>query len=881
MSLWRQVTRGLGTLLRREAADRDIADEVEHWMDEELADLIASGVPPDEARRTVRLRHGDGAAAREDVRSYGWEHTIETLATDLRYGARRLGRSPGFTAVAVLTLGLGVGAATAIFSTVSPVLFEPLPYPQAERIVSVTDFATDGSPLAVTFGTYRELVERSRSFEQLAVFKPWQPTATGVGEPVRLEGQQVSADYFTVLGVAPALGRTFDAAEDRVGGPDVVMLSDGLWRRRFAADSTVIGRQVRLDDRPFTVIGVMPRAFENVPGHAAEAWGLLQYDASLPSFETREWGHHLDMAGRLRPGVGLDDARRELDAIAAQPLAALQRPAWSALGQGLAVRPLKEAATADARPLMIALLGSVLVLLGIACVNVTNLVLARGARRRGELAMRTALGAGRARLVRQLLTESLLLAALGGAVGLVLAYLGVQALVALSPSELPRLHAVAIDGRAFAFALGATTLIAVVVGLVPALGPARRDLRGAAQTASHRAGGGHQTARRVLVVTEVALALVLLVGAGLVLRSMQRLFAVPPGFDASDMLVMEVPAVGFDDDASIHRFFEQALGAARQVAGVSDAALTNQLPLSGDFDTFGVTFEDNARPEGDSGSAFRYAVSPGYFEAMGIPLVSGRALEVGDVAGAPAAVVVSESFARAAFPDRDPIGQRMHIGRTDVPWYTIVGVVGDVKQASLEPGQTDAVYVTPAQWYFADRSRWIVTRAERDVAGLVPELKRAIWSVDGDQPIMRVQTMQRLVARSEDQRRFALIVLEGFALVALTLAGIGLYGVLSGSVNERMREIGVRAALGASREDILALVVRQGMALTALGVVIGLAAAVAASEALVTLLFDVSRVDPLTYGAVVSVLIVVAGAACALPAWRAARVDPTSTLRMD
>jgi putative ABC transport system permease protein len=419
------------------------------------------------------------------------------------------------------------------------------------------------------------------------------------------------------------------------------------------------------------------------------------------------------------------------------------------------------------------------------------------------------------------------------------------------------------------------------VGLVPALGPAGRDLRGAAQTASRRAGSRHQAARRALVVTEVALALVLLIGAGLVLRSMQRLFAVPPGFDTSDMLVMQVQAVGFDDEASIHRFFEQALDAARQVAGVSDAALTNQLPLSGDFDTFGVTFEDDARPQGDSGSAFRYAVNPGYFEAMGIPLVSGRALDVGDVAGAPAAVVVSESFARGAYPDRDPIGQRLHIGRTDVPWYTIVGVVGDVKQASLEPGQTDAVYVTAAQWYFADRSRWIVTRAERDVAGLVLELKRAIWSVDGGQPIMRVQTMERLVARSEDQRRFALIVLEAFALVALMLAGIGLYGVLSGSVNERMREIGVRAALGASREDILAMVVRQGMALTALGVVIGVAAAVAASEALVTLLFDVSRVDPLTYVAVVSMLILVAGAASAGPAWRAARADPTRTLRMD
>jgi putative ABC transport system permease protein len=720
-------------------------------------------------------------------------------------------------------------------------------------------------------------------FEALTVFKPWQPTATGVGEPVRLEGQRVSAAYFQVLGVATAFGPGFGASDDRVGGPDVVVLSDGLWRRRFAADSAIVGRQVRLDDRPFTVVGVMPRGFENVPRRLAEAWAPLQYDATLPSFDSREWGHHLDMLGRLRSGVRPDEARLELDGIAARPLPALQRPAWAAMGQGLAVRPLKEAATADARPLMLALFGAVVVLLGIACVNVTNLVLARGARRRGELAMRAALGAGRGRLVRQLLTESLLLAGLGGTVGLAVAYVGVGALVALGPPGLPRLEAIGIDGPAFVFALGVTTLIAVVVGLAPTLAPSRGDLHRGARAASRRTAGGYLSARRALVVAEVALALVLLVGAGLVLRSMQRLFAVPPGFDAAGVVVMQVQTVGarFGDDASVDRFYTQALDAARQAPGVAAAALTSQLPLSGDLEAFGVTFEDDARPSGEDGSAFRYAVSPGYFEAMRVPLVSGRRLDSGDVAGASPAVVISESFARRAYPGRDPVGQRMHVGRTDLPWYTVVGVVGDVKQASLEPGQTDAVYVTPAQWYFADRARWLVARAERDPAALVPSLERAIWSVDGDQPILRVQTMERLVIQSEAQRRFALIVLQTFALLALMLAGIGLYGVLSGSVTERMREIGVRSALGASRETIVAMVVRQGMTLTALGVALGLAGAVAASEALATLLFGVSRLDPLTYVAVVAVLATVSALACWVPAWRAARVDPVSTLRTE
>ncbi|MEE8519444.1 MAG: ABC transporter permease, partial [Dehalococcoidia bacterium] len=680
--------------------------------------------------------------------------------------------------------------------------------------------------------------------------------------------------------VAPAFGPGFEASADRLGGPNVVVLSDALWRSRFASDRTVLGRPVTLDDEPYVVVGVMPSTFENVTAPLAEAWALMQYDAALPTFDGREWGHHLDMIGLLREGVDSEDALRELNGIADRPVAEFARPDWAALARGLSLRPLREATTARARPTMLALAGAVGLLLVIACVNVTILLLARGAQRQGELAMRVALGAGRGRLVRQLLTESLLLAGLGGVVGIVVARLGIAGLVALIPPDLPRVNAIALDGAALAFALGITTLIGVLVGLIPALAPSGGELHQALREARATSAGRNRSTQRGLVVTEVALALVLLVGAGLLLRSMQHLFGIPPGFDPSQVVVMQVHTAGFQDDNATHRFFDQALDAVQQLPGVASAALTSQLPLSGEDDQYGVTLEEDAG-EGVDGSAYRHVVSADYFETMGIPLLRGRRLGRQDITGATPAVVVSEALARRTFPGREAIGQRMHVGRTDLPWFTVAGVVGDVKQMSLEADQAEAVYVTPEQWYFADRVRWLVVRADVDAAALIPAIRRAIWSVDSNQPIARIQSMDDLVARSEAQRHFVLIVLEVFALLALTLAGIGLYGVLSGSVTERMREMGVRAALGASPESILALVVRQGMTLTAVGVAIGLVGAVAASEALVAQLYDVSRLDAVTYLSVVTLLAVVSAVACWIPAARAARVDPLTTLRAD
>src|SRR5262245_46432191 len=423
---------------------------------------------------------------------------------------------------------------------------------------------------------------------------PWKVTMTGTAEPERLDGQRVSASYFQALGVAPAIGRDFDPADDRTGGPNVAILSDGLWRRRFRADLGILGREITLDDNSYTVIGVMPSQFENVPAPSAQLWRLLQYDKSLPSLQGREWGHHLRLVARLRPGLDTDQAVRELDAIAQAPVPEFARPPWAAFKNGLIVNSLKDDVTRGVKPALLAVLGAVMLVLLIACVNVTNLLLAQGAQRRVEFALRAALGAARLRMIRQLITESLLLSLLGGAVGMLVADFGISALVALSPG-LPRLNAIQIDSTVFAFALGITALIGLMVGLVPALHAFRGELYASLQQSSNRTAGGHQFTRRVLVVCEVALALVLLVSAGLMLRSLETLFAISPGFDSSSVLTLQVQTSQrqFDKDAA-ERFFTRALEAVRQVAGVESAALTSQLPMSADRDQYGAHFEGDA-----------------------------------------------------------------------------------------------------------------------------------------------------------------------------------------------------------------------------------------------------------------------------------------------
>ena len=812
---------------------------------------------------------------------------MRSILQDVRYGARMLLKNPGFALLAVLTLALGIGSGTAIFSAVNPVLFESLPYPQARRIMAIWYTDADGSRVSQTFGTYRELAARSRTFDALAVMKPWQPTMAGTAEPERFDGQQVSADYFRVLGVPPVLGRDFDSADDRVNGPNEAILSDALWRRRFGGDGAIIGRAVALDDKLYTIIGVMPAGFENVLAPSAQVWSLLQYDTSLPP-QSKEWGHHLHLIGRVRSGIGTEQARGELDQIARTPVPEFIRQPGSSINYGLIVNALQDDVARAVKPALLSVLGAVVLLLLIACVNVTNLLLARGAQRRGEFAVRAALGAGRMRLIRQLLTESLLLALLGGAAGLVVAAFGVDVIKALTRVGLPRVDAISLNSRVFGFALSTSTLVGVVVGLIPALQGSRSDLRADLQQSARHSVGGHQAMRRTLVIAEVAVALVLLVGAGLLLRSLERLFTVAPGFEPAGVLTMQVQTYSrrYDDDSTCNRFFAQALEAVRSVPGVTTAAFTSELPLSGDDATtnvYGVRFESRGQTAAEIGNAYRYAVTPDYFETMGIPLRRGRLFDAHDQPGALVRpVIINESFARRKFGDQDPIGQRLRFGGPpDRPWDMVVGVVGDVKQVSLAADQEDAVYVSSDQWLWADGTRWLAVRARGDVTSIIPAIKKAIWSVDKDQPIVRVAMMDTLVAATAAERRFALIMFEAFGLVSLALAIIGIYGVLSGGVTERIREIGIRLALGAPTSEVLEMILWQGMKLVLAGVFFGLLASIGVTRLLESLLFGVSATDPATFVVIALVLAGVSLVACYFPARRATRVDPMVALRYE
>jgi putative ABC transport system permease protein len=878
-----QFFRKLQTLFRRERFNREIDQELAFHRGQIEVDLQNDGMAAEDAHYEALRRVGSDVRVKEEIHdAVGF--TLESVAHDVRYAFRQLRRNPAFASTVAAILALGIGAITAIFSTVNPILFKPLPYPQASRVMMIWERHSDGSRLLDCFGTFHGVQQRSQAFDALAAMKAWQPTLVGRTQPERFDGQRVSADYFRALGVEPVLGRNFEAADDQHKGPNVVILSNGVWHRRFGGDPSVVGQQVTLDGDTFTVIGVMPAGFENVLAPSAEVWAPLQYDPSLPPL-SREWGHHLRIVGRLRPGVRRQEANSELDVIL-RTLGQIYAKGYNESGgvpAGMLVNSLQSDVTREVRPALFTVLGAVGLVLLIACVNVTNLLLARGVQRSGEFAMRAALGASRNRLTRQMLTESLLLAVIGGALGLFIAELGVPALVALSPPGLPRVNAIAVDRAVFAFVLVITALVGVVVGFTPALQANRGDLNLALHR-NARVTTSHQTMRRALVVAEVALALVLLISAGLLLRSLQRLFAVDPGFDGSHLLTMQVQESGhhYDSDANRLQFFKNALEAVRAVPGVVTADFTSQLPLSGDDDEYGVQFEgDHIAEEG----GFRYAVSPGYTETMRIPLRRGRLLNERDTTGAPTAVLISESFAKRKYGDQDPIGKRVRmgpdVGHANKPWATIVGVVGDIKQQSLSVAVENAFYVPTTQWPWADDVLSLVVRTRGDAAALAPAIRRAIWSVDKDQPIVRVATMESLLTVSEAQRRFTLIVLEAFALVGLVLAATGIFGVLSGSVTERTREIGIRSALGASRRDILTMILRQGMTLAAFGLIIGLVGAALASKTLVTLLYGISRMDPVTYLGVIGLLLAVAAVACWLPASRAARVDPAITLRAE
>jgi len=812
---------------------------------------------------------------------------MRTLVQDARYGLRMLRRQPAFTAVAVLALALGIGANTAIFSVVNAVLLRPFPFREQERLVGVWEANEHMDRVEVSPGNFADWRRHAGdTFEQLAVLNFWSANLAGDGSPERLQGFQVSPSLFPMLGVEPVLGRTFTAEEEQPGRDAVVVLSHGLWRRRFAGDPGVLNRTLNVNGRAYTVVGVMPPDFQI--HRRAELWSPFAPDERTLA---NRLPHYLIVFGRLREGVSPEQARSAMAALAREM--AGRHPDTNA-GWSANVVPLREQAVGDVETPLLLLLGAVGFVLLIACANVANLSLARSASRTKEIAIRTALGAGRLRIVRQLLTESVLLALAGGGTGLLLAAWGIDLLVAnLSPGaafSLPRAEQIGIDRGVLAFTLLVSLATGLVFGLAPALQATKADLGEGLKEGGRTSGAGApgRRLRSALVVSEIALSVVLLVGAGLLVRSIVGLLRVNPGFDGEGVVTMRVtlPRAKYDEDAKVTAFLDQLLGRLKALPGVEAAAATSQLPLGGSnaSTTFQIDGQPPLAPSEQPGAHSR-VVSPDFFSALRIPVIEGRAFSEADDAAQPRAVVISQHVARKFFPEGGAVGRRIRSGGGEGQLYTIVGVVGDVKHQGLTREPQATLYFT----HKTDPGRSMVltvrTADARLAESLAPSMRREVLAVDPDQPVFDVRTAREAVEQSISLERSVAFLLSVFACVAVALAAVGIFGVMSYTVTQRTREIGVRMALGAEPRDILRLFLCHGFALALLGAGVGLAGALILMRVLGSLiaglLFGVTATDPLTYAGVALALVAVALAACYLPARRATKVDPMVALRYE
>jgi putative ABC transport system permease protein len=788
------------------------------------------------------------------------------LLQDLRYGLRGLARSPGFTAAAVLTLALGIGANTAMFSLVDAVLLRPLPYPEPERLVRVRavnpEKGQDANLNPLDFADYRR---QARSFTDLAAMATPTFSLTGGGEPERVRGALVSSNFFRAFGARPALGRDFQPRDEQPDAEPVVILSERLWQRRYNSDPGILGKTIVLDDAPVTVVAVLESGFR-APGASEadppEVWRPIRIEESLG-----RGGHWLPVFGRLAEGVTIRQAQAEMDALARS--LEKEHPG-SNKGWATSLQDLEESIVGNTRGPLVLLLASVGLVLLIACVNVANLLLARAGSREHEVAVRATLGASASRLLRQLLTESLLLAGLGAAAGLLIAFFATRLLSRLDPEILPRAGEVAMDGRVLAFTLGISGLAAIVFGLVPAL----RTAKGAVLRQGTRTTPGRRLPA-ALVIAELALALVLLIGAGLLLKSFWRLLRVDPGFRAENLLTatVDLPASRYGEPHQIAAFYQNLFERTAALPGVLGATGIDIPPLSGGYSCNSFSIDDGSSSHAEDVPCIEYrTVGPGYFETLGIPIVQGRSFQSTD---APVAIV-NETLARALWPDRNPLGNRITLGFEEQTPHTIVGVVKDVRHFGLQSAAAPEVYVSYLQ--HPTSAMTVVLRTTDDPARLRTSLAEQVRSLDPELPISRVEGLESRVAQSIAQPRLRTELLLLFALLALALAAVGVFGVISYSVVRRTREIGVRMALGAGRSEVLRLVLGQTLAYAGAGLALGLAAALALTRLLASLLFEVGHTDPAIFAASAAVLLAVAGLAGYLPARQASRLEPLDAL---
>jgi predicted permease len=880
MSLLRSLLEGFRSLFRKERVEQELGEELRGFLEMAAEEKIMQGMSRRDALRAVRLERGNLEVTKEVVRSSGWESFVETCWRDLRVGTRTLRKSPGFTVVAVLTLALGIGTNSAIFSVVDAILLRPLPYPEPDRLVRVWESSVkyDSPRNVVNPLNFLDWHDHAQSFESIAAISSLTTNLSRNGQPIAVQGMQVTTEFFSVLRVPPFLGRTFNTSDGIAGQDHSVILSYKLWQHQFGEDRTIIGQKIDVDGLPCEVIGIMPENF-SFPKISAEVWTPLP----LARTEERRDGRFLVVAARLKPGVSIDQARQDMLRVA--DFTTKARPDYNKNWSANVYPMLEDATRGVSRPLWV-LLASVGFLLLIACANVANLLLIRGTGRVREMAVRSALGAARSRIVQQLFVESLLLSATGMLVGLIFAHLGLRGLLALIPQSapLPRSEPISIDGRVLIFTFFASLLTAILFGLVPALRISRVDLQNALKQGTLRGGGvvGHQTLRRCFVVAEVFLALLLSVGAGLMLRSFARLIAVDPGFNRQHLLTMHIWTAPsrYGDDLKRSQYFGHILSEIRNTPGVQSVGSTHFLPLTEKASGSCFSPADKPAPTpAESPTSQFLIISAGYFPAMGTAIQAGRDFEEHDNFSSPHVAIVNHAFVNRFFPGQNILGKQLQVCWKFKEPVEIVGIVSDARQAHLEDAPEPTIFLSNSQvpMYFAT----IVVRAAGDPDQIARSVEAAIHDVDPDQAVSDIKTMEAVFSDSVSSPRFQAILLLVFAGLAVTLAVIGVYGVVSYSVSERTHEIGIRVALGAASRDVVRLVLQEALILAGIAVCLGLAGSLALSRVLQTLLFEVTPTDPTTLASVCCAILMVSALAAILPARRATRIDPMVALRYE